>query len=156
MVSVVPVVANQIDETGHSLGGVGVGAIQLGEHSVDQGQHGQEGEDALGNIDPGEIWDEFEPWLYNRTSIEVVRNHELLQQRAGELVDGGDLDGQDCLSIGRGFTGGDLGCNATCDAWDESQCTRCGDGQAEGDGQHHHHGSADGPEGIVSCPELVS
>jgi hypothetical protein len=40
---------------------------------------------------------------------------------AGETCDGADLAGQDCF--GQGFAGGTLGCTATCDAFDTSQCT---------------------------------
>jgi hypothetical protein len=47
----------------------------------------QEGDDALDNGDPADVWAEFEPWLYHRTAIEVVGNYELLQQRARELAE---------------------------------------------------------------------
>lgn len=46
----------------------------------------QESDDALENSDPGEIWSEFEPWLYQRTALEVVRNYEFLQHEAAELA----------------------------------------------------------------------
>jgi hypothetical protein len=52
-----------------------------------------------------------------------------------ELCDGSDLDGNDCTTIGLGFTGGTLACNGTCDGWDTSQCSggaTCGDDTVEG------------------------
>ncbi len=45
-----------------------------------------ESDEALENSDPGEIWPEFEPWLYQRTAIEVVKNYEFLQREAAELA----------------------------------------------------------------------
>ncbi|MDI7266756.1 MAG: MopE-related protein [Myxococcota bacterium] len=50
-----------------------------------------------------------------------------LRRDAGEECDGGALDGQDCVSIGRGFGGGTLRCAANC-TFDVSGCTRCGNG----------------------------
>lgn len=51
----------------------------------------------------------------------------------GELCDGSDLGGNTCTSIGQGYTGGTLGCNGTCDGWDESGCTTGGGGSADND-----------------------
>jgi len=51
-----------------------------------------------------------------------------------EVCDASDLGGNDCTTIGLGFTGGVLGCNATCDGWDTTLCTGtsvCGDGTLE-------------------------
>lgn len=48
---------------------------------------------------------------------------------AGEDCDGADLGGMDCM--GRGFDGGDLGCNDDC-TFDESMCTlNCGNGMID-------------------------
>ena len=48
---------------------------------------------------------------------------------AGELCDTANLDGNDCTTIGMGFTGGTLACVPTCDAWNTTACTSptCGD-----------------------------
>ncbi len=46
-----------------------------------------EGDEALGHADPAEVWVEFEPWLYHRTSLEVLGNYEMLQERARELAE---------------------------------------------------------------------
>lgn len=43
-----------------------------------------------------------------------------------EHCDGANLNGQSCVGIEQGFTGGTLACNATCDGWDTSQCTTGG------------------------------
>lgn len=48
-------------------------------------------------------------------------------KEGSELCDPGppqeDLGGQTCISIGYGFTGGTLHCNASCNAWNTSLCT---------------------------------
>lgn len=44
-----------------------------------------EADAAIANSDPLDTWDEFEPWLANRVSYEVVSNYRFLAQRAGEL-----------------------------------------------------------------------
>jgi hypothetical protein len=41
---------------------------------------------------------------------------------ADELCDGTALDGNDCTTIGEGFSGGELACQPTCDAWDTTGC----------------------------------
>lgn len=53
----------------------------------------------------------------------------------GELCDGANLDGQDCTTVGGGFRGGALACNATCDGWDTTGCLDaiCGDAVLHGD-----------------------
>ena len=45
----------------------------------------------------------------------------------GELCDGADLMGADCIDFG--FTGGTLTCNGTCDGFDVSSCTGAGCGR---------------------------
>jgi hypothetical protein len=45
----------------------------------------QEGDLAIDNSDPINTWDEFEPWLVNRVSHEVISNYSLLTMRAAEL-----------------------------------------------------------------------
>ena len=54
--------------------------------------------------------------------------------QGSEVCDGDDLRGEDCVS--QGYTGGTLGCNEGCDAYDTSQCTGtgpvCGDDVAQG------------------------
>ena len=62
----------------------------------------QEGDAAIENSDPMDTWAEFEPWLVNRVSHEVVSNYRYLTERAGGLSDAvashfdsdGDLVGQ--------------------------------------------------------------
>ena len=49
----------------------------------------------------------------------------------GELCEGSDIGGSTCTSIGMGFDGGTLRCNATC-GYDTSMCTDCGNGRREG------------------------
>ncbi len=49
---------------------------------------------------------------------------------SGETCDGADLRGETCVS--RGFDGGELACAADCGSFDESACTRCGDGACTG------------------------
>lgn len=53
--------------------------------------------------------------------------------QVGEDCDGVNLNGHDCLSLDLGFTGGDLGCTATC-AFDTEGCVAlpgCGNGVVE-------------------------
>lgn len=45
----------------------------------------------------------------------------------GETCDGPDLNSQDCTTIGGGFTGGTLACNATCDDWVTTGCVTLND-----------------------------
>ncbi len=52
----------------------------------------------------------------------------------GETCDGSNLAGQDCTTIGLGFTHGVLGCNAAVCALDTSQCEDCVDGDGDGYG----------------------
>ncbi len=51
---------------------------------------------------------------------------------AGEICDGTDLGGSDCVM--QGYDGGTLGCAANCNAFDETACTMadCGNGTLEG------------------------
>ena len=42
-------------------------------------------DDAIDEGDPGDVWDEFERWVYRRVTEEVTRNYTLLHTRAGEL-----------------------------------------------------------------------
>lgn len=44
-----------------------------------------EGDQAIENSDPLETWAEFEPWLSNRMSFEVVGNFKFLTERSTEL-----------------------------------------------------------------------
>ena len=43
-------------------------------------------EEALERADPADIWGEFEPWLYHRVALEVVKNYEFLHDRSQELA----------------------------------------------------------------------
>lgn len=45
----------------------------------------QEADAAIENSDPIDTWDEFEPWLVNRVSFDVVTNYRYLIERAQEL-----------------------------------------------------------------------
>ena len=45
----------------------------------------QEADAAIENSDPLDTWDEFEPWLVNRVSFDVVTNYRYLIERAQEL-----------------------------------------------------------------------
>ncbi len=45
----------------------------------------QEADLAIANSDPLDTWAEFEPWLVNRVSYEVVSNYRFLTERAGSL-----------------------------------------------------------------------
>ena len=47
----------------------------------------------------------------------------------GDVCDGDNLDGQTCQTLG--FEGGELGCSATCEAFDTSLCYLCGNGLVE-------------------------
>lgn len=47
----------------------------------------QEADAAIDDNDPADIWDEFEPWLYRRTSGEMMNTHAVLHQGIAELVD---------------------------------------------------------------------
>ncbi len=51
-----------------------------------------------------------------------------------EICDGSDRRGNDCTTIGQGFTGGSLTCNGTCNGWVTTACTApfCGDNTAQG------------------------
>lgn len=46
----------------------------------------REAEEAIDGVDPGEVWDEFEPWLYRRLTEDVVANYALLQTRFADLA----------------------------------------------------------------------
>jgi len=48
----------------------------------------------------------------------------------GETCDGSDLDGEDCTTIGGGFTGGTLACNSACDGWVTTGCTTTAGGDS--------------------------
>jgi hypothetical protein len=48
---------------------------------------GQECNDALDNVDPAEVWAEFEPWLYQRAAAELIQNYEFLRARSRYLAD---------------------------------------------------------------------
>ena len=51
---------------------------------------------------------------------------------SGELCDGIHTDGHTCLTLGLGFTDGTLGaCNSSCDGFDTSACTTCGNNVLE-------------------------
>ena len=56
------------------------------------------------------------------------------QRQGDELCDGEALAEQECATLGLGFTGGELGCNAACDGFDTSSCT--GDGSHCGNNNH--------------------
>lgn len=45
----------------------------------------KEADEVIDNDDPGELWAEFEPWLYRRSAEDVVNNFRFLQARAEEL-----------------------------------------------------------------------
>src|SRR5262249_21952795 len=51
----------------------------------------------------------------------------------GEQCDGANLGGDDCTTIGQGFTGGSLRCNTDICQFDVSQCplNTCGNGQID-------------------------
>ncbi len=60
----------------------------------------QEADTAIDNSDPADTWGEFQPWLVNRVSYEVVANHKVLVDRTSVLsaevarhfeLDGGEL-----------------------------------------------------------------
>ena len=45
----------------------------------------READDAIEKGDPGEVWEEFEEWLYRRVAEEVTRNYTMMHIRANEL-----------------------------------------------------------------------
>ena len=45
----------------------------------------KECDDAIENSDPADTWAEFEPWLYNRVSHDVLENYTYMRDRANEL-----------------------------------------------------------------------
>ena len=45
----------------------------------------KECDEAIENSDPADTWTEFEPWLYNRVSHEVLENYTEMRNRAGQL-----------------------------------------------------------------------
>lgn len=61
----------------------------------------QEADAAIGNSDPLDTWAEFEPWLVNRVSNEVVTNYRFLTERASQLslevVEHFEVDGDQLL-----------------------------------------------------------
>lgn len=74
---------------------------------------------------------------WDTSSCEVVTQECGDGIREGtELCDTSDLNGNDCTTIGEGFTGGTLSCGATCDSWITTGCTDeayvCGNGVREG------------------------
>lgn len=42
-------------------------------------------DDAIENSDPADTWTEFEPWLYNRVSHDVLENYTEMRKRSAEL-----------------------------------------------------------------------
>jgi cysteine-rich repeat protein len=62
---------------------------------------------------------------------------------SGEACDGDNLAGETC--VGRGFTAGQLRCSSTCQL-DESPCTTCGNGTAEGTSGQDGYEECDGPD----------
>ncbi len=54
----------------------------------------------------------------------VTCNNNVVE--GGEVCDGFDLAGNDCTTIGLGYTGGTLECNSTCSGWDTTSCTTGG------------------------------
>ncbi|MEL7209752.1 MAG: dynamin, partial [Actinomycetota bacterium] len=47
----------------------------------------QQVDDTLEEVDPADVWDEFEPWLYQRVAEDVVNNYRFLQQQGRELAE---------------------------------------------------------------------
>lgn len=45
----------------------------------------QEADEAIDNSDPADTWSEFQPWLVNRVSYEVVSNHKVVVDRSNAL-----------------------------------------------------------------------
>ena len=45
----------------------------------------KECDEAIDNSDPADTWTEFEPWLYNRVSHDVLENYTEMRNRAGQL-----------------------------------------------------------------------
>ncbi len=45
----------------------------------------QEADQAIDNSDPADTWSEFQPWLVNRVSYEVVANHKVVVDRSSNL-----------------------------------------------------------------------
>jgi len=52
-------------------------------------------------------------------------------RETGEQCEVGNLGGATCLSVGGGFSGGVLSCNASTCQFDTSRCTACGDGSIQ-------------------------
>jgi hypothetical protein len=46
----------------------------------------QQVDETIDNVDPVDIWAEFEPWLYRRVAEDVVNNYRFLQQNARQLA----------------------------------------------------------------------
>ncbi len=46
----------------------------------------QQVDDALDEVDPADVWAEFEPWLYRRVAEDVVYNHQFLLQQSQVLT----------------------------------------------------------------------
>jgi hypothetical protein len=46
----------------------------------------QQVDDALEEVDPADVWPEFEPWLYRRVAEDVVYNHQFLLQQSQVLA----------------------------------------------------------------------
>ena len=46
----------------------------------------READEAIEKMDPAKAWDEFEPWLTQRSTSDVVANYTFLQQRAVQLA----------------------------------------------------------------------
>lgn len=46
----------------------------------------KQSDEAIEASDPGETWEEFEPWLYRRTTEDIVSNYNYLRSRADELA----------------------------------------------------------------------
>lgn len=62
----------------------------------------QEADSAIGNSDPIDTWAEFEPWLVNQVSTEVVTNYRFLTERAealsAEVADHFEADGDQLMN----------------------------------------------------------
>ena len=61
----------------------------------------QEADEAIDNSDPADTWSEFQPWLVNRVSYEVVANHKVVVDRStklsGEVAEHFELAGGELL-----------------------------------------------------------
>jgi hypothetical protein len=112
----------------------GDGAVQIGEVCDGTDMGGNDCTTIGGGFVGGELGCGSDCQTFDTSGCQTLPECGDGVVEGAEVCDGTDLDGNDCTTIGEGFTGGTLGCLADCTGWDTSGCvteTECGNGVVE-------------------------